>query len=80
MATPEQEEGLRVAATALEEVLAEIYGTKMGFFLCVSPFECETGVADYIANADRESGIKWLRETADRLSNNGDIPATKGNA
>jgi len=81
MATMDQEEDLRQIADALTIVLRTIYQEPMGFFLCISP-QNERGenVADYIANCDRESGIEWLRDTADRLEGNQSIGASQGEA
>lgn len=73
-----QEEDLRAVAEGLTEALEMLYGKKMGFFLCVSPFDENQDVADYIANVAREDGIAWVRETVERLENNEDIPATVG--
>ena len=36
------------------------------------------GIGNYVSNANREDMIKTLRETADKLENNEDIPPTKG--
>lgn len=69
MSTHTQAEGLQVIAEAINEALAKLYGEPMGFFLCVANFsnDGEEGRSDYICNSQRESAIKWLRETADRL-------------
>lgn len=74
----DQEEGMRKLAKATEEYLNGLYGEKMGFFICVSPYTYDSGVADYVSNTDRRDAIEWLRETADRLEQNQDIPATQG--
>lgn len=34
----------------------------------------DSDIAQYVSNADRQSCIKWLRETADRLENQEDQP------
>ena len=78
MASPNQEEDLRSLARAVEPILAQIYGKKMAFFLCVSEFGNE-GVADFIGNAQRESSIEMMQETVNRLKANQDIPASQGN-
>jgi hypothetical protein len=78
MANRTQEIALKDIGRALSEVLSELYGQEMGYLLVVSPLNTPMPVADYISNADRESGIEWLRETADRLDANQDIPASIG--
>lgn len=50
-----------------------------GFALIVFPFG-DSGTSNYISNAERKDMIKALRETADRLELNEDIPVTEGNA
>lgn len=52
----------------------------MGFTLVVSPFNQPNSISDYIGNISREDVIDLMRQTADRLENNQDIPATKGTA
>ena len=78
MKKPEQENALAILAAFLGGELNEIYNQEMGFFICVMPMDCETAVADYVSNAERESGIKWLRETADRLEKRQTIEASQG--
>ncbi len=75
-----QEETLRQLAQKIDDVLEMAYEQKMGFFLTVAPFNADAGISDYIGNSDRETAIKWMRETADRLEKNQTIPATKGNS
>lgn len=60
-------------ARAVESVLRQEFGDKIGFALVVFEFgESETG--NYISNADRLDMIKVLRATADRLEKRQDIP------
>lgn len=82
MANLVQEEGLRDIAKAAVESLNILYGQKMGFLILAAPFGDgeEQGVGDYIGNTTRESAIKLMRETANRLDNNDTIPASKGEA
>ena len=74
------DEGLKGVARALEDVLPEIYGFRMGFALMVFPFGSEERGADYISNGDRECMIKALREAADKLEAGKTIPITIGEA
>ena len=51
----------------------------LGFALIV--FEhYKPGISNYISNSHREDMITALRETADRLEKNQDIPAIEGEA
>lgn len=75
-----QEEQLRELAKILDKTLEDaIYKERMGFALLVFRFG-ESGVGDYISNADREDMIKGLRELADRLEAGETIPVTLGEA
>lgn len=68
--TNESHAAMKSLGGNISEFLQVIYGKKMAFFLCVSEFdsgETTPGTADYISNSDRESGAKWLRETAAML-------------
>lgn len=51
----------------------------MGFAFILFEFG-EPGIGNYISNGCREDMIKALRETADRIENNQDIPAIQGRA
>ncbi len=73
-----QEEGLRVIAKMLDEVLEQVYGQKMGFILVTTPFDTDDAIADFIGNAERKDSIEWMKETVDRLEKQEDIPATVG--
>ena len=72
MTTPKQEKQMREIADLIDESLPLIYGKKMGFFLATSPMSDDPDIADYISNVNRKDAIKWLRETAARLENEGD--------
>ena len=78
MASPNQEKGLREIANALSDILPEVYGEEMGFMVLIAPMNNPGGLSDYIGNASRETSIKWLRETAERLEANQDIAASMG--
>ena len=67
------EEVMRGIAAGVEAVLNEQFGKK-GFMLVVFDFH-QPGISNYISNAQRAEMITTLRETADRLENNQDIPA-----
>ena len=68
------EEILRAIAEGIKEILPG-----MGFALVVFKFD-DPSIGNYISNAEREGMIEALRETADRLEANQDIPPTKGSA
>lgn len=55
------------------DITLKRYVGKMGFALIV--FELgKPGISNYVSNASREDMIKSLREAADRLEKNQDIP------
>jgi hypothetical protein len=58
-------------ARGIEFSLEKIYGRKLGFTLLVFEFN-KPGISNYISNAERESMIIGLRESADRLENKED--------
>jgi hypothetical protein len=63
-----QQEFMGELAAAIHSSLTEHYQRDdMGFFLCVSTVTEGEERANYISNAPRDQGIKWLRETANRL-------------
>lgn len=66
------EELMRDLAAAIDLTLKDNIGEK-GWALLVFDFN-QPGIANYVSNANREDMIKMLRETADRLENNEDIP------
>ena len=74
------DEGLQGIARAMEDILKELYGVRMGFGLMVFQFGSEGRTADYISNGDRECMIKALREAADKLEAGKTIPVTIGTA
>lgn len=79
MATLVQEQALKDLGHKIKRQLKKAYGTDMGFFLLVTPFNEKPGqVADYISNVRREDGVATLRDTADRLERAQTIPAAKG--
>ena len=67
------EDIMRLLGDAIHYTLKDNFGPK-GFALIVFNFH-EPGISNYISNARREDMIKSLRETADRLEKNQDIPA-----
>lgn len=61
-------------AKSIELILPSIDGNpdhRCHFVLLVAD---NSEVAQYVSNAERESCIQWLRETADRLEKNEDTP------
>ncbi len=79
MSVLRQEADMKELGPLLSEALDLIYGQHMGFALLWFTFN-DDGVGNYLSNASREDMIKALRETADRLEQNQDIPSTKGSA
>ena len=63
---------LKNIAGALDQVFQETFG-KIGFALLLFDFN-DPSIGNYISNTKREDMIKTLRETADRLEKNQDIP------
>lgn len=79
MANLKQERHLRILADVIDETLGKMYSQKMGFLIVVTPFGSgDSAVSDYIGNIARDSAIEVLRESADRLEKNQDIPASVG--
>lgn len=72
------EEVLRDIANGIESVIKHEFGENFGFMLLVFNFK-EPGIANYISNAKRKGMITSLRETADRLEKNQDIPVAQIN-
>lgn len=66
------EEMLRGLAAGINGVINEQVG-EMGFALIVFEFG-RLDIGHYISNAERREMITTLRETADRLEKNQDIP------
>lgn len=71
------EEFLRYLAGAIECSIGLRFNNKeeIGFALLLFEFN-NPGIGNYISNANRKDMIKSLRETADRLEKNQDIPPT----
>ena len=63
---------------ATAEGLSSVFGDK-GFMLVVFEFG-DPGISNYVANGERSDCIKALRECADRLERNQDIPPVQGHA
>ena len=78
MSTPYREQGMRDLAKGIEDRITTIYGQKMGFFLCLSPFDSKSRIADYISNSERETVIEWMKETIQRFENNESITDSLG--
>ncbi len=76
------ERAINNLAAALEQVVSDMYGQKMGYALFMFPFTGEGAAGDYISNAQRPKMIKFMRELADRLERNDPsiIPTTIGTA
>ncbi|MBC2712656.1 MAG: hypothetical protein HGJ94_17215 [Desulfosarcina sp.] len=66
------EDFLKKLAGGVDEVVEEQLG-KMGFAIILFEFH-RPGISTYISNAKRADMISALRETADRLERNQDIP------
>jgi hypothetical protein len=69
------EADLRAMAMALEEILEEKTGEKMGFCLLVFPFGEDGRVSNYVSNANRDDMLKALQEFIDKHSAGEVIPA-----
>lgn len=67
------EDFMRKLAAGVDEAIKENFGEK-GFLILLFEFG-SPGVSNYVSNAERKTMIKSLRETADRLEKNEDIPA-----
>lgn len=66
------EELMTAIGEGINDVIEEQFG-KMGFALIVFEFN-SPGISNYVSNAKRGDMITALRETADRLEKNQDIP------
>lgn len=71
---------LDLLAKFLEDVIARIYGEKLGFALFMFPWDGEGKAGDYVSNSEREHMIKFMREIADRIEKNQYIPRVIGEA
>ena len=67
------DELMRSIGYGIETTIEDYCGTKKGFALIVFEFG-QPGISNYISNGDRADMIKTLRETADRLEKNQDMP------
>ncbi len=66
------EAGLQDIAAVVQHAINLVFG-KMGWALIVFEFGAPC-IGNYISNAQRKEMIETLRETADRLERNQDIP------
>ena len=71
------EETMKEIATSLDEAIENSIGKNMGFILIIFKFG-KPGLTNYISNAQRKDIIIGLRESADVLEQNKDIPVIKG--
>lgn len=74
-----REQFLRDVLGALEEVMKQVYGERMGILLLVFEFN-KAGMTDYISNAQRDTMIESMKETIKRFENNEVFPAVQGEA
>jgi hypothetical protein len=79
-ATRDKARKLDSLAAAIEEVLKELYGQRMGFALFMFPFEGDGEAGDWVSNGQRPDMIKFMREIADRLEKGQDIGRPVGEA
>jgi hypothetical protein len=71
------EKRIQRLALLIEEAVEEIYFHKVGFALLTFEFG-QPEIGNYISNAERPTMIQALRETANRLETNQDIPISIG--
>ena len=64
---------LTALGVAITETLKKELSEGIGFALILFEFN-NPGIGNYVSNAERPDMIKALRETADRLEKNQDIP------
>jgi hypothetical protein len=69
------EDLMRILGQGIDYTLRDNVGPK-GYALIVFDFH-EPGLSNYISNAKREDMIKALRETANRLEKNQDVPVIR---
>ena len=72
------DELLKQLASIIDTTLESVFRKRLGFALIVFEFGEGNKAGDYISNGNREDMIKALRETADRLEANEDIPPAVG--
>jgi len=63
---------MKELGAGINEVTEAMFGKK-GFALIVFDFN-KPGISNYVSNAKREDMVVALRETADRIEKNQDIP------
>ena len=73
----EVEKIMRGIARALDNTLKEHIEEELGFVLITFKFG-DPNTTNYVSNADRESVIKGLRETADKLEKSDYMPPAQG--
>lgn len=66
------------AMKKMAESVKKMLPKDFGFTIIVFPFK-NTGVSNYISNANRSDMIKALRETADRIEKNQDFKTPENN-
>lgn len=71
---------LDTLAKALDDLLREMYGERIGFALFMFPWAGEGEAGDYVSNGTRETMIKFMRELADRLEEGQEIGRPIGEA
>lgn len=74
------DEGMKGIAHALEQILTEMHGCRMGFGLVVFPFGEADRVADWITNGKNEHMVSAFREAADKIEEGAFIGAPIGEA
>lgn len=70
-------EQMRGIGKALDQVLLDLHGERMGFVITVFEFGAP-GIGNYISNCRREDAIEALRELADRLETGKQIVSIEG--
>jgi len=73
----ELEKIMQKIARALDNTLKEYIEEDLGFILITFKFG-DPDTTNYVSNADRESVIKGLRETANNLEKSDYMPPAKG--
>lgn len=71
------EKRIQRLALLIEEATEKIYHHRVGFALLTFEFR-QPKIGNYVSNAERPTMIQALRETADRLETNQDIPVSIG--
>jgi len=73
-------EMLDALATAIDEVLEELYCQRMGFALFMFSFGPKGQAGDYVSNGKKPDMIKFMRDVADRLEAGEDVAIPLGSA